>query len=135
MVEHVFVYGSLKRGFSNSRLMKGADFVGRALTTDATYRRGNVGLYPEVTRDYSESAGFIAGELFQCDQQLLQLLDQLESNGAAYQREPISLQLLDGRPATESIRAWCYLWIRPPCPDVKPNRHENSVPVYEWVET
>ena len=131
MSEHVFVYGSLKRGLHNFRLLEGEQFVGVAETAQPEFRMGNVGTYPEITRLDSNAAGFVLGEVFLCHQETIARLDRLEGNGNSYQRELVSLRLIE--PAEDcDVTAWTYLWLRTPCPDVEPVGIRQGKPVYEW---
>lgn len=131
MTEHVFVYGSLKRGFHNSHLLAAAELLGAAETAQPEFRMGDVDAYPEITRTDSDAAGYILGEVYACDPKTMTRLDQLEGNGSSYQRELITARLIDSA-GDVNMMAWTYLWLRPPCPDVEPVRISRGKPVYEW---
>jgi gamma-glutamylcyclotransferase (GGCT)/AIG2-like uncharacterized protein YtfP len=129
MAQHVFVYGSLKRGLHNCHLLAEAEFVGQAETFEPDFRMGNVGSYPEITRLDSEAAGYVLGEVYLCDQPTMARLDRLE--GSSYQRELIVTRLI--RAASDAnVTAWTYLWRRKPCPVVEPVGMRHGKPVYEW---
>ena len=130
----VFVYGSLKRGLCNHRLMREAEFRGNAVTVSPAFRMGNVGQYPEITRTQDAEAGYVLGEVYACSPSLLEELDKLECNGEWYQREKIQLRITDAKEpeSDELVVAWVYLWLKPRHPDVKPVRFESGLPVYEW---
>lgn len=87
----LFVYGSLKRGFSNHPLMATAVFVGECRTAPR-YRLLVLGPYPALS-DGGDRA--IAGELYSVDRRLLSKLDDFE--GAAYRRRTV--HLAEGRAA------------------------------------
>ncbi|HWA72440.1 MAG TPA: gamma-glutamylcyclotransferase family protein [Polyangiaceae bacterium] len=87
----LFVYGSLKRGFSNHRLLAGARFVGEC-RTEARYQLLVLGIYPALS-DQGDRA--IAGELYALDARQLSKLDEFE--GEAYRRRAVQLE--DGRVA------------------------------------
>lgn len=72
----LFVYGSLKRGFSNHDFLRGQRFLGEARTIPA-YRMYDYGGYPGVVP--AESGGYpLEGELWRIDEACLANIDQLE---------------------------------------------------------
>ena len=95
MENYVFVYGSLKSGFHNHKLLEEADaiFVGEDVTSGA-YRMGGMGgSFPAVVerlQDYH-----IAGEIYKVDNETLALIDQLEGNGTFYERKLIETKRFD----------------------------------------
>jgi gamma-glutamylcyclotransferase (GGCT)/AIG2-like uncharacterized protein YtfP len=86
----IFVYGSLKRGFSNHAQLAQATFVGECQTAPR-YRLLVFGAYPAL----SEGDREVAGELYAVDQRALFDLDRFE--GKAYRRA--SVELADGSTA------------------------------------
>lgn len=91
---HIFVYGSLKRGFKqHERHMKGAHFVAATKTKDAQYTLMAV-LDPDASDHYpSMKTGGqhkIVGELYEVSEQALRLLDEYE--GEHYNRVTIALE-------------------------------------------
>lgn len=82
----IFVYGTLKRGFGNHRLLATATFVGEATTlphyTMEAYR------CPRVSKGGTTS---IHGEVYEVDQRTLQNLDRLEGHPTLYCRTTITL--------------------------------------------
>lgn len=89
--ELLFVYGSLKRGLSNHGMLRGAVYVGEAVTA-AGYRLVRIDAYPALTRPGSRA---IRGELYRVTPELLDALDAFE--GDEYVRERVTLE--DGRSA------------------------------------
>lgn len=87
----LFVYGSLKRGFSNHPLLVTAHFVGEC-RTEARYQLLVFGIYPALSEGGDRA---IAGELYAVDTRLLFELDEFE--GEAYRRRAVQLE--DGRTA------------------------------------
>ncbi|HEY5311073.1 MAG TPA: gamma-glutamylcyclotransferase family protein [Pirellulales bacterium] len=107
--EHpVFVYGSLKRGQPNHRLLMDAEFLGHG-RTEPLFALYCLGPYPAMVR---ESTGPIAveGELYRISAGLLAELDQFEARGDLYERQ---LLPIDGPGGGQSQRAWAYLYLRP----------------------
>lgn len=87
----LFVYGSLKRGFSNHRLLSGASFVGDCRTA-RRYRLLVLGTYPALATEGDQQ---IQGELYLVNARTLSHLDAFE--GEAYFRG--SVELADTRTA------------------------------------
>ena len=100
---HIFVYGSLKRGFRNHHLLESSRFIGPG-TTRRDFDLLDLGYFPAAIRP---GAFAIRGELFAVDRRTLNTLDLLESNGTFYRREqhPVIVQ------ATGLVTAWIYLLI------------------------
>ena len=98
---HVFVYGTLRRGFSNHRFLAGARFVGPGRTVDAH------GLYLEAGIPYlaaGEGRYPVVGEVYAVDAAILADLDELEEHPRVYTRRPAPIVLGDGR----RLIAWVY---------------------------
>ncbi len=91
----VFVYGSLRRGEYNHRLLAGAEYGGEARVQGfALY---SLGAYPMAIA----GRGCLVGELYHCTPALLRQLDRLEEHPHVYQRQWVALT--DGR------EAWLYV--------------------------
>lgn len=88
--ELLFAYGTLKRGFSNHAILRGAILQEEVLTRPC-YRLVTLGDYPAL----APGAHAIAGELYQISASLLPELDDFE--GAEYVRAAVALA--DGRSA------------------------------------
>lgn len=102
----LFVYGTLKRGERNHRLLADQRFLGAA-TTAPRYRVIDLGPYPGLVRD--ESAGLaVHGELFAVDECALGELDDFEGVPGLFVRELIEI---DGR-----TDVWAY-FLNTPVPD------------------
>jgi gamma-glutamylaminecyclotransferase len=97
----VFVYGTLKRGFGNSWLLKDATFLGRTTLT-GNYRLVEVsgGGFPGLLRDAEFPERDVGGEVYAVSADELVALDGLEGHPNFYRRE-----LVD----TEHGLAWVYL--------------------------
>lgn len=74
-MHRVFVYGTLKRGYENHRLLADATFLGKASTLDV-YRMLD-GSFP-VLRDVGPDRFPVSGELYDVDNETLGNLDELE---------------------------------------------------------
>ena len=98
----LFVYGTLKKGFSNHHLLYWAEFAGAAKTLEkySLYESG----IPFVFK--SESVSHIYGELYKVDELTLKIIDRLEGHPEWYRREEIEV-------ITEkevNVTAWLYFY-------------------------
>lgn len=91
----LFVYGSLKRGHWNFRLLENSHFVGTATTTrpyllmdfggfPGMYNQGIVGL---------NDVAHVKGELYEVDDATLRSCDCLEGHPTMYKRTPIEVRM------------------------------------------
>jgi len=103
----VFVYGTLKKNFPNSRLLKDAEFRGEAKTLKK-FRMYTNGYFPMIVPD-SEHGTFISGEVYSVDEHELARLDMLEGCPEMYYRSAVSVEDADGYRHT----AYVYIWGRP----------------------
>lgn len=83
----LFVYGTLKRGFSNAARLDGAAFERRASTSPG-YAIYMVMGYPALV---TASAGVVHGELYGVSDEHIALLDAFEEVPHRYRRETIVL--------------------------------------------
>ncbi|MEZ6122576.1 MAG: gamma-glutamylcyclotransferase family protein [Planctomycetaceae bacterium] len=103
--ETVFVYGSLKRGYSLSGLLSGQQFVREALTAP-DFRLYDLGRYPGLIRFPGRGLS-IHGELYRVTPECLRRLDDVEGvDEGLYARERIDL--LTGDLLTP---AWAYIFL------------------------
>jgi gamma-glutamylcyclotransferase (GGCT)/AIG2-like uncharacterized protein YtfP len=84
----VFVYGTLRQGEGNHRLLLSARFVGEA-STAAGFALYDLGAFPGLVH---EGAGTVAGEVYDVDAETLAALDRLEGVPSFYRRERIELE-------------------------------------------
>lgn len=99
----VFVYGTLKKGFSNHRLLAGSEYLGAAQTVEkyAMYSTGT----PIVLKE--EPVSPIHGELYRVNEATLVALDSLEGHPDWYRREEINI-FVDGEQGRYQETAWLY---------------------------
>jgi gamma-glutamylaminecyclotransferase len=97
---NVFVYGTLKRGMFNHKLIQNEKFIGIAQTTNH-YKYSLVLSkwgFPYLLETNEEKMGSLAikGELYEVSDEVLELLDELENiKGGLYQRKVIDVLLAD----------------------------------------
>jgi gamma-glutamylcyclotransferase (GGCT)/AIG2-like uncharacterized protein YtfP len=105
-VDHLFVYGTLRRGCDNQfaqLLSERARFLGAARVPGRLY---DFGRYPGATPS-DQANEWVIGEVFCPDEPvaLLAALDDYE--GLEYERAPVPATLDDGR----SIDCWIYWYV------------------------
>ena len=93
---NVFVYGTLKRGLYNHRLLErgNARFMGEVRTKRAQHVMllADAG-YPYLVKSTTDDARVIDGELYSVDDDTLTLLDELEEvSTGMYTRETIEVE-------------------------------------------
>lgn len=122
----VFVYGTLKRGHGNNRLLRTSDYLGKAVSVEKFRMLGGRGV-PFVWPD-AEGTQHIQGELFDIGEpeiieeiyneaaRTLAALDRLESNGFVYERAERQFRIIENahgimplpRDAGDVVTAWVY---------------------------
>ena len=109
--EPVFVYGTLRRGGSNSFRMDGAEFVSAGKVMGRLYA---ISWYPGLVLERG-SEETVDGDLFRVGPDQLAALDEFEGisaneiEGAEYRRVKTEVTTGNG----EVIVAWAYEWIGP----------------------
>lgn len=98
MLKRVFVYGTLKKGFGNHRLLENAKYVGEAETVFPVYTMFDIGSFPGVVQG---GETMIKGEVYDVNDEEFANLDRLEGYPSMYTREEID---------TTKGKAWMYLW-------------------------
>lgn len=103
----VFVYGTLMRGLRNHHMMAGAKFCFETTSLLPAYEMVQ---FPSTSSPGNVTPGLrrngqscIAGEVFQVDDDLLDILDEFEGVGEEYERGKIML--------ADGSKAWAYFLI------------------------
>ena len=87
----VFVYGTLKKGFWNHRVLGDSELVGTTDTVEDSYVLLDAG-FPALTQ-VDEGGAPVRGEVYRVTSpEVLQHLDYLEGEGSMYHRRPITLK-------------------------------------------
>ena len=81
-MHNVAVYGTLKRGLSNSSLLSGQQFLGQGVTLDKFWMR-DTGGFPVL---FHGDVAPVRVEVYGVNDQVLAKLDQLEWNGRMFVR-------------------------------------------------
>tara|TARA_R110000751_G_scaffold10671_6_gene38666 strand:+ start:2846 stop:3217 length:372 start_codon:yes stop_codon:yes gene_type:complete len=101
-MENLFVYGSLKKGFGNHRVLENSQYVGVS-ETGYSYEMVDLGYFPGVIKN---EVAPIFGEIYLVDEDTMQALDRLEGNGSFYNRQLIWLGGI--------FTAWMYFLVTRP---------------------
>lgn len=107
-METVFVYGTLKEGFGNHRILKYSEYWADAVTVDR-YNFFTLGPFPAVVKTNNDRLDLyrVDGEIYKVDDVVLKRLDALEGNGQLYQRRVRDFEVfLNGEPTV--VKAWMY---------------------------
>ena len=99
-MEVVFVYGTLRMGYSNHRLIIDCRFIdeGRTVKEYAMYANG----IPYVSE--TEQVSQIYGELYLVSSKILFNLDMLEGHPSWYKRKKVPIETFSGK----IYNAWLY---------------------------
>ena len=101
MTELVFVYGTLKKGFGNHRLLENAHCLGEAYLPRVIML--DLGAYPAIIAGGKKE---VTGEVYQVDAETLARLDRLEGHPSFYERRQVKVfPLLQG---VDHWLAWAY---------------------------
>ena len=109
----LFVYGTLKRGYSNHSLLSAGHFAGEAVTIEEYGFYLGTDKYapnePEIpfllaNPKTGDAAVQVRGELWEVDSITLTQLDELEGHPDWYQRKTITVNLT----SEESVSAFTY---------------------------
>ena len=124
--ELVFVYGTLRRGGSNSFRMDGAEYVSAGKAGGAMYV---ISWYPGLVLDMEE--GHVLGDLYRVGPEQLAALDEFEGlaanelEGSEYRRVKTEVVLLDN--PYGAVQAWVWEWKG----EVNPSRKVHSG---DWLD-
>jgi len=108
---YIFVYGTLKRGFPSHYLLKNSIFIDYALTQKKFVMYSN-GSYPLIIPDeVHEKSGFVKGEVYKVNENILKILDEFEDVPEEYVREKAEVLLLNKK---RIISAFLYISSKKP---------------------
>ena len=102
-MEYVFVYGTLKFGFSNYRLLWNSQCIGRGYTIKK-YDMYSSGI-PYVIEDGLEITK-IYGEVYLCNENTMRNLDMLEGHPTFYKRKKVDIKIVNGKIQS----CWIYFY-------------------------
>jgi gamma-glutamylaminecyclotransferase len=111
--ELLAVYGTLRKGYNNHRLLHGAKFLGSGYTKERHRMHGPT--IPFVLEgDETGVGGKVRVEVYEVSKaQLEGPLDQLEGHPKMYTRRKTTI-LIDGKPG--AVEAWLYFYDHAPSP-------------------
>lgn len=86
-VDHVFVYGTLRPGFGNHRLIEDAKHV-NTVSVALPFKMYSLGAFPVLINISNETTDkyYITGDIFKVNDQQLKAMDQLEGHPHFYVR-------------------------------------------------
>lgn len=117
----VFVYGSLKKGFSNHSCLNGAQFYKDAKIKDAIMY--NLGPFPGIV----DGEGEVRGELYTANEAVMARLDRLEGHPRFYCRKKVPIM-------GEDCLAWAYFLSDRTIEGLSDN-HKKVVPDGDWKQS
>jgi len=118
MSEYVFVYGTLKRGELNERLMEGSEYVADGMVTNAGLL--NMPGFPGLLLGRCPEELYAQGEVYEIyHSYVLDTLDALESEGRMYKRIKVPVELDRTFPTMlpKSLVCWTYVLLMDLPPD------------------
>lgn len=122
----VFVYGTLKRGYSNNGLLKRATYLGKASTVAKWSMIGTNMAFPYLLKYDNAGGNHVIGEVYECDETTIKTLDTLEGVPNHYRIMTISVKYNDTK-EEEVVKVY-----------VKATQHEDwvksSARITEWVK-
>jgi gamma-glutamylaminecyclotransferase len=84
----VFVYGSLKKGLGNHRLLEQSKFLGRCYI-EGRFKLLNLGGFPGLVKKDDLPVMKVVGEVYQINEDTLRSLDWLEGHPRFYERSKV----------------------------------------------
>lgn len=99
----VFVYGTLKKGYSNHRLLQTSEYIGNGKIEG--YEIYDLGFYPGIVP--GDRKDEVYGEVYEITEETLVHLDRLEGEGFLYIREVVEVEMDGG-----SVEASIYVFNR-----------------------
>lgn len=105
----VFVYGTLKRGFGNHRLLQASDYLGRGRLEN--HRMRSYGAIPAI---HTDPGWDVYGELYFVDDRTLARLDGLEGHPDFYVRVKVGVEMIeDAFGDAVAGRTGCFAYVMP----------------------
>lgn len=99
-----FVYGTLKKGHGNHRLLERSEFVGNGEIKG--FSLYDLGPFPAVI-DSKDACEVVVGELYEIDEQTLVAMDRLEGEGFLYKRRQVNVSVCENE-----LDAFVYVFLR-----------------------
>lgn len=111
MVHRVFVYGTLKQGFSNGHFLEDCLFLGNASIKGQLL---DIGHFPGLVGS-DDWKSRVWGEVYLVTHDILAQLDRLEGEGSLYLRKSVIVRMetnCKGKPylGQKAKLVWAYFW-------------------------
>ena len=120
-MHNVAVYGSLRKGLGNHRLLEHVKVFDKGVTC-VPYDMYSLGGFPAITHGGVKG---VVVEVYRVDDETMQRLDNLEGYPHFYDREEVEVALVD---SDEDVTAWVYFMHEAPRSD------EYLVQGNDWKE-
>jgi gamma-glutamylaminecyclotransferase len=104
----VFVYGTLKAGYGNNRLLdnESSDLIGKAVLLTPAILACN-GSFPYLSLiGTSSRKGWVLGEVYQVSEEVMRTLDSLEGYPDFYNRSEMDCLIIEDAP--KIVKCWVY---------------------------
>ena len=117
----IFIYGSLKQGFGNHRVLQelGLEFVGNGITSEAVFDLVDLGAFPGLVKGEFH----VAGEVYEVSEDIenaaLRILDRFEGTPSFYRRATITVNRMKEPDWIKETETETYILVS--------GRHENKV--------
>lgn len=135
-MKYLFVYGTLKKGYSNNMLLRDTEFIEKSVTID-NFNIKSFGIpivIKPVNTEMKKEAKPIIGEVYNIPQEVLDIVDLLEGHPDLYRRELTKVKLFETQ---EIVDAYVYFF-QPDDYYYDLSNNDESVVVtehgYEWVD-
>jgi len=124
MTKLVAVYGTLKRGFGNHRVleMDNGEYVGTGRTVKPWTMYGGHGFPRVVEQERSDGVG-VHVELFECPD--VSNMDMLEGHPRFFERKEVEVAIYNDTEIQEVVTAWMYF--HPPISNSHAELQEDGV--------
>ena len=128
---YLFVYGTLKKGHGNHRVLGDAEYIGDAELWG--YRMFTLGGFPGISPSEGKSFSVVIGEVYKIEDRHLPNLDGLEgyypeNHSGMYLREKVNIHYKHDDNRDEETEVFVYVWNR----DVPPEDSDRWIKDGVW---
>lgn len=113
--QYIFVYGTLKHGYRNHKLLHDQDLVGCGYTDQDRFflAKEKQAKFPIALFDNREHVrARLYGEIYKVQPEVILDLDNLESNGILFKRFPLLINYFQKIGGPYTLRCWVYIGIK-----------------------